>query len=412
MPPWGPPTRPSWGALAQRAPRVVPVGVWVESAPGGAQEIRPFESALEVQEELEEHFRERAAQLSRFQRDVRQRVTQLLRLRRKQLQKSRQVEPGPSWSRAAPMDHGEQNEPSEQQSAQPSESIQQVRRKLASRKTAAAPELPGGVWRREDPGSRQVAAAPVEEPSEELPLTGHHDLPAEPPAPHWVPQDDFYIKIEFKKDSHSPESPRRLRPDSRAPLILWAGADQEETKKQRQNEFLRSRRLFMNLERQQVKEQQRQKRIARIKGVKEKQRWVAEQRMQEVAEQRDPSPGEQGPCETLAQLNLEERRARKLKEKQRNKERARYIEALRAQMREKIQLHNISLPPLCSCGADFWDSHPDTCANNCVFYKNHQAYGRALRSIASSCAADTTGPSARLPLPALAALCARPGPRP
>ncbi|KAK2532693.1 Slc37a2, partial [Columba guinea] len=156
------------------------------------------ESALEVQEELEEHFRARAAELSRFQHNVRR------RLRRKQQQK---------FHRA------------------PSESVWQVRHKLASRKTTSTPELPGGVWRREDPGSRQAAAAPVEEPSAALPIVGHHDLPAEPPAPQ---DDDFYIKIEFKK---------------------------------RQNEFLRSRRLFMDLERQQVKEQQRQQRIARYRGL-------------------------------------------------------------------------------------------------------------------------------------------------
>ncbi|XP_071654973.1 coiled-coil domain-containing protein 15 [Patagioenas fasciata] len=398
MPPRGPPTRPSFGVLAQRTPQVAPVGIWVESGPGGAQEIRPFESALEVQEELDEHFRARAAELRRFQHSTRQ------RLRRKRQQKSQRAEPGPSQSCTAPTGHTEHNE---QQSTQPSESVRQVRHKLASRITTSTPELPGGVWRREDPGSHQAAAARVEEPSEDLPMVGRHELPAEPP----VPQDDnFYIKIEFKKDLRSPKSPRRLRPRSRAPLVLWAGADQEETKKQRQDEFLRSRRLFMDLERQQVKEQQRQQRIARIKGTKETQRRAAERRMREAAEQRDPSPGEQGPCETLARLNLEERRARKAKEKQRNKERKRYVEALRAQTREQIQLHNIRLPPLCSCGADFWDSHPDTCANNCVFYKNHQAYGRALRSVASSCAADTTGPSAQLP--ALAALCARPGPRP
>lgn len=41
-------------------------------------------------------------------------------------------------------------------------------------------------------------------------------------------------------------------------------------------------------------------------------------------------------------------------------------------MKEKVKFCNIDLPPLCSCGSDFWDSHPDTCANNCVFYKNHK----------------------------------------
>lgn len=37
-----------------------------------------------------------------------------------------------------------------------------------------------------------------------------------------------------------------------------------------------------------------------------------------------------------------------------------------------MKLYNIDLPPLCSCSSDFWESHPDTCANNCVFYKNHK----------------------------------------
>lgn len=54
----------------------------------------------------------------------------------------------------------------------------------------------------------------------------------------------------------------------------------------------------------------------------------------------------------------------------------RYVEALRAQVQEKMQLYKITLPPLCSCGPDFWDAHPDTCANSCVFYKNHR--GRFL----------------------------------
>lgn len=50
----------------------------------------------------------------------------------------------------------------------------------------------------------------------------------------------------------------------------------------------------------------------------------------------------------------------------------RYVEALRAQIQEKMSLYNITLPPLCCCGPGFWDANPDTCANNCIFYKNHR----------------------------------------
>ncbi|KFW70341.1 hypothetical protein AS28_08452, partial [Pygoscelis adeliae] len=143
---------------------------------------------------------------------------------------------------------GVQSEPFQQQAAKLSKTMKQVRRRLASCKTmpqgAGPPELPGGVWRREKPESCKTAAVPAGGESEELLLAGHHDLPAElqgqGAAPRQAEQDDdFYIKIEFEqfcdgsvKDSSSPEPPQRLHTDYQAPLVLWAGVDQEETKKQ------------------------------------------------------------------------------------------------------------------------------------------------------------------------------------
>ncbi|XP_010283958.1 PREDICTED: coiled-coil domain-containing protein 15, partial [Phaethon lepturus] len=421
-------------------------------------------SAFQVEEELKEQQREKAASLRRFQGEVKQRVNQQVRMRRKQqLQKSYEAAErescvamqysdsalrltprkntclfrshpapaicGPGARAVLAQRQGVPGEPFQQQAAKLSKTVKQVRRRLASCKTvpqgAGPPELPGGVWKREKPEPCKTATVPAEDESEELLLAGHHDLPAElqgqGTAPHQAEQDDdFYIKIEFEKfcgglvkDSSLPKPPQRLHTSYQAPVVLWAGADQEETKKQRQNEYLRYRRLFMSIEREQVKEQQRQKerqkRIAEIKSKKENQRRVEEQRMQEMAGQPEPALGE-GACETLAQLQLEERKEKKVKDKQqRNKEYVRYIEALRAQMREKIQLYNIDLPPLCSCGSDFWDSHPDTCANNCVFYRNHQAYSHALQSVILSCEPADTSPSARLPLRDLATLCVRSG---
>lgn len=124
--------------------------------------------------------------------------------------------------------------------------------------------------------------------------------------------------------------------------------------------------------------------------------------MRDVAEQQKPSLGE-GAWAALAQLQLQERRVRDRQQREKEHMRyrqcallvqsqvslaevnvclipCRYVEALRAQMREKVKLWNIDLPPLCSCGADFWDSHPDTCANNCVFYKNHKGKKELLLS--------------------------------
>ncbi|XP_010020789.1 PREDICTED: coiled-coil domain-containing protein 15 [Nestor notabilis] len=410
--------------LAQRNPSVAPVGVWVESAPEGPEQSLAFASAFQVEEELKEQQQQKAARLKRFQGEVKQRVNQQVRMRRKlQLQRSCEAAERescvavqysgstlrwtrmntclfrshptstigiPSAPRAIPVpQQGEQDEPFQQHAA-------------------------------EEPDSCRV---PAEDESEELLLAGQQDLAAELPgqetSPPQAEQDDnFYIKIEFNKfrdgpvkEWSSPEPPQGFHTDHRVPLILWPGADQEETKKQRQDEYLRYRRLFMSIEREQVKEQQRQKerqkRITRIKSKKEKQRRAAEQKMQEVAEQQEPSLGEAA-SESLAQLQLEERRARKVKEKQqRDKESMRYMEALRAQVREKIKLSNIDLPPLCSCGSDFWDSHPDTCANNCVFYRNHQAYSRALRSLISSWEPLHGSPSTTLQLRGLAMLCTR-----
>ncbi|KFP51499.1 hypothetical protein N323_05412, partial [Cathartes aura] len=152
-------------------------------------------------------------------------------------------------SRAGPAQRqGMQSEPFQQQAAKLSKTVKQVRRRLASCKTvpqgAGPPELPGGVWRREEPESCETAPVPAEDESEELLLAGHHDLPAELQDQGTAPRqaerdDDFYIKIEFEKfcdgsvkDSSLPEPPQRLHTDYQPPLVLWAGVDQEETKKQ------------------------------------------------------------------------------------------------------------------------------------------------------------------------------------
>ncbi|XP_068834551.1 coiled-coil domain-containing protein 15 [Capricornis sumatraensis] len=180
----------------------------------------------------------------------------------------------------------------------------------------------------------------------------------------------------------------RLNTEFQTPLALQSGVSQEEDKKERQKQYLRYRRLFMDIEREQVKEQQRQKehkkKIEKIKKKKEQQRYAEEQRILRMNSHEEPCSGEKM-SEMLAQLQLEEIKGAREKQQQKEKEYQRYVEALRAQIQEKMQLYNITLPPLCCCGPDFWDAHPDTCANNCIFYKNHKAYTRALHSVISSC---------------------------
>ncbi|XP_063584326.1 coiled-coil domain-containing protein 15 isoform X21 [Pongo abelii] len=165
-----------------------------------------------------------------------------------------------------------------------------------------------------------------------------------------------------------------LSTEFQAPLAFQSGVDKEEDKKERQKQYLRHRRIFMDIEREQVREQQRQKeqkkKIERIKKKREQERYAEEQRIVRMNFHEDPYSGEKM-SEILAQLQLEEIKGAREKQ-QREKEYLRYVEALRAQIQEKMQLYNITLPPLCCCGPDFWDAHPDTCANNCIFYKNHR----------------------------------------
>ncbi|XP_049569882.1 coiled-coil domain-containing protein 15 isoform X5 [Orcinus orca] len=206
-------------------------------------------------------------------------------------------------------------------------------------------------------------------------------------------------EVERRVASEVPSSLRSIRQPSAGTAERWqagllpAGRQhlppkhqrEAPSSRQRQKQYLRYRRLFMDIEREQVKEQQRQKeqrkKIEKIKKKKEQQRYAEEQRILRMNFHEEPYSGEKM-SEILAQLQLEEGAREK---QQKEKEHQRYVEALRAQIQEKMQLYNITLPALCCCGPDFWDAHPDTCANNCIFYKNHKAYTRALYSVINSC---------------------------
>lgn len=180
----------------------------------------------------------------------------------------------------------------------------------------------------------------------------------------------------------------RFRPESRVPRMLWPLGDQEE-RRQRQSQFLMHRRRFMDIEREQVKENQQHrkhlKRIARIKTEKEQIRLEEEQKLENLRQLKETRlEMVERELLILERLSIEkeerlvELEKKKLKKKAR--EATRFIEAIRAQMKEKLSQEKLDLPPLCFCGSSFWDSHPDTCANNCVFHNNPKAYAQALHS--------------------------------
>ena len=52
------------------------------------------------------------------------------------------------------------------------------------------------------------------------------------------------------------------------------------------------------------------------------------------------------------------------------REMERYVEALRAQVREKLSGRETPVPSLCLCSPNPLDTDPHSCANNCPFYHN------------------------------------------
>ncbi|XP_068023312.1 coiled-coil domain-containing protein 15 isoform X4 [Melanerpes formicivorus] len=381
--------RHSCQELAERSLSMAPVGVWVERGSGELEQSLAFAAASRVEQELKEQQQQRAARLRRFQGQVQQRVRQQLWERRKQ-QLQEFCEAAERESTVAMQYPG-------------STLCLAARRGPCLCQSHPAALICGpGACTTQAQHQEKMQSEPFQQQAAEV-RSSHPCL-----FSHGLQWRRAKLSRTMKQARLRLASCRAMPPGLRPPR-LPGGVWRQECRRQQ----LRHRSLLMSIERQQVRQQQRQqqrqRRVTQIKSKREKQRWMEEQRLMEMAEQRELSPGEAS--ESLAQLELEERRVEKAEGKeQRHKERLRYLEALRAQLREKIKLCHIDLPPLCSCGSSFWDSHPDSCANNCIFYRNHKAYRRALRSLLSSCEPQGRSSCAQLLLRDLAAACGkRPG---
>ena len=190
-----------------------------------------------------------------------------------------------------------------------------------------------------------------------------------------------------EKCSQSGRSRTKVKPTAIEQLIK-PGKVVEETKKQCKGQMAMFRKLFMDIEREQVREKIRmkesRKKMEFLKVEKEIQRLEIEHREMELLKQQEIKAAEEEflekqkkECDHKAELQENRRH-------QKSKETGRYIEALRAILREKLQNKKIVLPPLCSCGPTVWDASPETCANNCVFYRNPKTYAKALASLLAS----------------------------
>ncbi|XP_051529913.1 coiled-coil domain-containing protein 15 isoform X2 [Myxocyprinus asiaticus] len=403
--------------LAERNEAVVPVGAWVESA-DECQE-HPGIRAVLTEELLEETRREKEDSLRRFQDAVRKRVSQQARLRKQQqlLKSYETVECAgrvfqqtskaaqrltpqknlfPFWahgelaicspnSRCA-SDQGMEAVASNQHTHHVSKVMRQVRHRLAACQTIQdgdeLSQLPGGIWKispaRDKPESHISG-------DEKDYTEGANDAGEE------NEQDE--LPLAYEKRFREPYLTGSCT-DYRSSQVLWPHESQEELKRQRQSQFLMHRRLFMDIEREQVKEHQKYrkhlKKTARIKNEKEQLRKAEEMNMERQRRQEEQIK-EMAEREhlILERLRLDEEEVAEEVERRhrtkRIKETKRYIDATQALIKEKLEKDKVELPPLCCCGDTFWDSHPDTCANNCVFYNNPKAYAQALQSVLLSC---------------------------
>ena len=145
-------------------------------------------------------------------------------------------------------------------------------------------------------------------------------------------------------------------------------------KKQAGMQYLVFRRLYSDLEREQTRQRllrkTHYKTVEQLKRQKEASRRAVEDEadpMDSFSTVSSDALGDEQKAEEWLQLMALEERKQQL---QRAKEMERYTAALKQRLREKLATQHSLLPPLCSCASTLWDTDPDTCANNCVFYKN------------------------------------------
>ncbi|KAM8899391.1 uncharacterized protein ccdc15 [Spinachia spinachia] len=388
--------------LAGRNPAVAAVGAWVERGQDFVQ--HPSALALLTEEIQAEKRREAEESLQRFQDEVRHRVAQQaqdsqkrrqrqtdseVKPRRRILQQQQQV-----WTRCVSAGGPAQQRVTDKSSPQSAGGMRQVRLRLAACRIIPheemTSELSGGEWNSSSSrrtGTRMIRAEQEVEEQEyvEEEERGNDHLFT---RQHECPLVQQKMRGPMMWDSEKPQLPA-YKSDVRGPQALWPLIDQEELKRQRESQFLMHRRLYMDIEREQVKENKQNrkhlKRTRRIKAEKEQSRLEQERKLERdrrLAEAKRKL--EDRELLILERLRLEEEERdvhlQRRRREEEGKVAVRFIDALRAQMKERLSREKLEPPPLCCCASSFWDSHPDTCANNCVFHNNPKAYAKALHS--------------------------------
>ena len=166
-------------------------------------------------------------------------------------------------------------------------------------------------------------------------------------------------------------------PQDDARVFMPAGELEHMQKKQAGKQFLLSKRLYSEFEREQARRKKWQsghvRQMQLVKNRKEFERRIVEEELGvgvDLASTISTNTLEDRlhaiEWEELVLLEERQQKHRKAKETER------YVVALRTRLREQMERSKMSLPSLCLCGTTVWDTDPNTCANNCVFYKNNK----------------------------------------
>ena len=145
-------------------------------------------------------------------------------------------------------------------------------------------------------------------------------------------------------------------------------------KKQAAQQYYLFRKLYSDLERAQARQKQLQlthnQRVDKLKKRKEDDRRIMEDEANISTAysfvSTEAEEDQRRAAEWARVMAIESRR----QQVKRTQETDRYIEALKARLKEQLKSRKIDVPPLCACGLSLWDTCPETCANNCIFYKN------------------------------------------
>ncbi|XP_065818827.1 coiled-coil domain-containing protein 15 [Labrus bergylta] len=392
--------------LAERNQAVVAVGAWVEEGQDFPE--HPSALALLTEEIQEEKRRVREESLRRFQDEVRHRVAQTAQIIKKREQPQAYSGKYQSWKqhvttgeKLKPAGGAVQQRVKERSSQEPVEGMRQVRLRLAACRMdqhgEMTSDLPGGEWNF-SPSRHRSHVLNADQEVEDEEEEEEDDLEDEEEgddhiitSQHICPLVQQKVRGHVLMDSDKSQPHPGFQTSLRVPQVLWPLPDQEEQKRQRQSQFLMHRRLYMNIEREQVKENKQHrihlKRTARIKAEKEQIRLEEERRLERARQLAEAKQRlEERELLILERLRLEEEeravelQSRRRRREEKGKTEARFIEALKARMKERLSQEKLDLPPLCYCASSFWDSHPDTCANNCVFHNNPKEYVKALHS--------------------------------